>query len=90
MSEDKMIAVLRKSEDYEDKTQRIVVTINAPIFVQTNPNCAIQWKRSNYSRLGETWDSFSPTDHEDFDLERTNIQTITLNVRISTLFISPL
>ena len=89
MSGDKMIAVVKRSEDYKDRTQKIVVTINAPIFVQTNPTCNIQWERSTYSRFGESWDSFSSTDHKLFALHRINKEIITLTVRISTLFIYP-
>ena len=84
-----MIAMLRTSEDYEDKTQRIVVTINAPILVQEDPTCNIQWERSTYSRFGETWNTFSPTDHKLFALDRIKKETITLNVRIATLFLCP-
>ncbi len=76
---DKMIAVVKDN----------VVTINAPIFVQNSPTCNIQWKRSTYSRFGETWDSFSQMDHELFALHRVDKDTITLNVRIDKLFICP-
>ena len=89
MSGDKMIAVVKKSEEYKDKTQKIVVIINAPIIVQRSPTCNIQWKRSTYSIFGDTWDSFSQMDHERFALHRIDEDTITLNVRIDKLFICP-
>ena len=86
MSGDKMIAVVKRSEDF--RTQKIIVTINAPIFVKYQA-CSIQWERSTYSRFGETWDSFSPMDRELFALDRINKETITLNVRIDILFTCP-
>ncbi len=84
-----MIAVVKKSEEYKDKTQKIVVIINAPIFVKRSPTCNIQWKRSTYSTFGDRRDSFSQMDHELFALHRINKTTITLNVRIDKLFICP-
>ncbi len=89
MSVDKMIAVVKKSQDNEDKTQKIVVTINAPIFERDDLTCNIQWVRSTYSTFGDTWDSFSQMDRELFALYRINKETITLNVRITTLFLRP-
>jgi hypothetical protein len=83
-----MIAVVKKPEENKDRTQKTVVTINTPIFVQYQ-TCNIQWERSTYSRFGETWDSFSPMDRELFALDRINKETITLNVRIDILFICP-
>ena len=81
-----MITVVKKSQGYKDKTQKIVVTTNAPIF-ENYQDCIIQWKRLNYSRFNETWDSFSSMDYE---LSAYHInETIILNVRIATLFICP-
>ncbi len=85
MSGNKMIAVVKKSQDYKDKIRKIAVTINAPVFEKYQA-CNIQWKRSTYSRFGEKWESFSPVDRDLFDLDRINKETIALNVRISTLF----
>ena len=80
-----MIAVVNKSQDNEEKTQKIVVPINAPIFVQTSSTtCTIQWERSTYSRFGETWEPFSPNDRKLFALDSTDKETITLHVRIAT------
>ena len=78
-----MIAVVKRSEDF--RTQKIVVTINAPIFVKYQA-CNIQWERSTYSRFGQTWNSFSSMDYKLFHMDRINKETITLNVRIATLF----
>ncbi len=84
MSGNKIIALVKKSQGYKDKTQKIAVTINAPIFEKYQV-CNIQWKTSTYSRFGETWDSFSPVDRDLFDLDRINKETIAINVRISTI-----
>ncbi len=83
-----MIAVVKKSQHYKDKIQKIVITINAPILVRYQA-CNIQWEWSTYSRFGETWDLFSSMDYELFALDRINKETITLNVRIDILFICP-
>ena len=84
-----MIAIVKRSQDNEEKSQKIVVTINAPIFVQRSPTCNIQWEKSTYSTFGDTWDSFAPTDRKLFALNGVDKETITLHVRISTLFICP-
>ena len=89
MSPDKMIGVVKWSQGYEDRTQKVVVPINAPIFEKNDPTCNIQWERSTYSRFGETWESFSSMDHVLFALDRINKETISLKVRIATLFICP-
>ena len=86
MSGDKMITVVKRSQGYKEKTQKIVVTTNAPIF-KNYQACNISWERSNYSRFNDTWESFSPVDYE---LSAYHInETIILNVRIATLFICP-
>ena len=83
-----MITVVKRSQGYKHKTQKIVVTTNAPIF-ENYQACNIQWEWSTYSRFSETWNSFSSMDYELFALDHINKDTIILNVRIGTLFICP-
>lgn len=85
VSGDKMIGVIKRSPECEDKPQRkckVAVNVNAPITYQGDFTCKIQWKRSTYSSRGQTWNSFSLLDQGLFQLKRINHETITLNVRI--------
>ena len=85
VSGDKMIGVIERSPDCEDRPRRkckIAVNVNAPITYQEDSTCKILWEKCTYSSLGETWNPINSTDQELFELNRINQETITLNVRI--------